>query len=153
MQRLTKPSWSWMKEINPRKQYVSATDHYVTINRLGHENIPHIWASVPMIIKACTPRNALLGRNMVIYASSISQLWNIFTKWGGSEFLGTDAVTAPAKAAFSSCPLHIPHTHFIQLFLIVCILIRPNQKYYPLHQNPQYQAGKSPKVSVIITNI
>lgn len=65
MQRLTKSSWSWMKEINLRKQYVSAIDHYLTVNRPGHENIPHIWASIPMIVKACTLRNALLRRNMV----------------------------------------------------------------------------------------
>lgn len=41
-----------------RENGVSATDPRVTINRIGQENFPHMWASVPMIIKACALRNA-----------------------------------------------------------------------------------------------
>lgn len=101
-QRLTK------ERNQSEKPVVNATGPYVTITWIEHKNIPHIWASVTAIIKACTPRIAFLGRIRVIYASAISQLSNTSLRQGASESLEADA-TAPAKAA--SLPVPSANSH------------------------------------------
>lgn len=138
MWRLTKVNMI-LERRNQLEKTVCECTSSLCLNSLDRKQkyFTHLGTS-PIIIKACNPRNALLRRIMIIYASWISQLSNIFTKQGVSEFLGADATT-PAKAVFSSCSLSVTHTNLIQLFLITCTLIRPAQQYYALHQNPRKQ--------------
>lgn len=97
-------------------------------------------ASVPIIRKACAPRNAFLGRIMVIYVSTIRQLSVTFTQQGVSESLGADAAATLKRLPSSPAALGITHTSLIQLVLIRHVFVRPDLKYHPLHQNPQKQS-------------
>lgn len=54
MQRLTESHHNLGGKKSLWENTMSATDHYVMINWIGHKNIPYIWASVAIITKACT---------------------------------------------------------------------------------------------------